>query len=866
MKDAGRHRRPNPQGGQPGRHAGARGLAVAGGRDGGGGLDRRVQRAEAARRVLGQRDGADRAVGTETHPVEAAIARAEPHTGRRLRDATLDRHRGGGLKRQQIDEVDPRHRVAVVRSREREHWIAIADRGGNSAVRASRQGQAHPVLTNRHWPHPRDLGERIPRMVEGDVEQGGGVQDRLAPDPVVADRRVVGREMTRGRLGGVDLERPMWLAGERLVGQVEQPDRIAEPRSPALRPSVTAGEIGHGERIPVGVALATLGDLRQRRAGLLQGPDGHGGADRVVRPAQGQRAGQIGERHRPPGQPVGEIPGTVRQQRGGFRRQQQRHRTVGIDRRRRGRPLGQDRVGVGASEAEGADTGAADMTGPARPRRGPLRHRQGLAGQIDAGIERRESGERRQRLGLEGGDHLGEADDPRRLGAVTERRLGRAESDRRQRGIATGEGTGQPGDLHRVAKRRAGAVRLDQVDGIGVQPGAVQRAPDDRRLGHAVRGGDAVAAAVLVGGGRQHDGVDPVTVGPRPLQRLEHGGDDRLADHDAVSPRVEGGAASVGREHAGAAHQRQSLGIEEQADAADQRHLAVAARQPLDGEVESDQRGRAGGIDRQRRAAEIQVIGDPRGEQRRQVAGHAPGIAGAAIGRDEPLVARRRGADIHPDPGAGDAIRRIAGVLQRQMGPFQEQPLLRVHGAGLAWRQAEQGGVEPLDPLQEPAQRRFVRPRQQRADQTAAVRRQRADEGPPLGQRPLERRQRRRRTERAGQADHRHRIAGRGRRAGHRRIRSRNRRDQRSHVARQGARARMGERGLDPEIEPVGLVDRLDHAHRQERPEAEIGETARRFLAVDPLTQDAADHLVDAELLDIGAGGAIGRRRSRRAV
>ena len=66
--------------------------------------------------------------------------------------------------------------------------------------------------------------------------------------------------------------------------------------------------------------------------------------------------------------------------------------------------------------------------------------------------------------------------------------------------------------LDLVTERGARTVRLDRVDLGGGQSGVGQRLPDHPLLCGAVRGGQAVAGAVLVDGGAAQQGEDRVTV------------------------------------------------------------------------------------------------------------------------------------------------------------------------------------------------------------------------------------------------------------------------------------------------------------------------------------------------------------------
>jgi hypothetical protein len=62
----------------------------------------------------------------------------------------------------------------------------------------------------------------------------------------------------------------------------------------------------------------------------------------------------------------------------------------------------------------------------------------------------------------------------------------------------------------------------------------------------------------------------------------------------------------------------------------------------------------------------------------------------------------RARADENPRPASTDPIRN-ACILDRLEGDFEEDTLLRVHGAGFDRQDAEGGTIKSLDSLEEPA-------------------------------------------------------------------------------------------------------------------------------------------------------------------
>ncbi len=79
----------------------------------------------------------------------------------------------------------------------------------------------------------------------------------------------------------------------------------------------------------------------------------------------------------------------------------------------------------------------------------------------------------------------------------------------------------------------------------------------------------------------------------------------------------------------------------------------------------------------------------------------APHVGGAAAEHGGVVLA----VGAHEDTGGAgaQALRVDAGPLQGLPGGFEEQPLLRVHGQGLARRDAEEGGVEESGAVEEAA-------------------------------------------------------------------------------------------------------------------------------------------------------------------
>ncbi|BCM72770.1 hypothetical protein EASAB2608_08104 [Streptomyces sp. EAS-AB2608] len=244
---------------------------------------------------------------------------------------------------------------------------------------------------------------------------------------------------------------------------------------------------------------------------------------------------------------------------------------------------------------------------------------------------------------------------------------------------------------------------LDGVDVGRGESGGGQRGADDPLLGGAVGGGQAVGGAVGVDGGAADQGEHPVAVAARVGEALddEHAG--ALAPAGAVGRGGEGLAAAVGGQPALPGEVDEGVRRRHDGDTADQREVALALPQRLGRQVQRDQRGGAGGVDGDGRALQAEGVGDPAGDDAAEAA--VAEVGGEVLGDLGEPAAVVVVHDAREDAGAGAAqpVRVDGGALQRLPGHLQQQPLLRVHGGGLAGADAEEGGVELGGVVQEGA-------------------------------------------------------------------------------------------------------------------------------------------------------------------
>ena len=87
---------------------------------------------------------------------------------------------------------------------------------------------------------------------------------------------------------------------------------------------------------------------------------------------------------------------------------------------------------------------------------------------------------------------------------------------------------------------------LNEIDVAGLKSGVGQRLADDCHLGGSVRRGQAVAAAVLVGGCAADHGQDAVAIGAGVGEALQHDDATTFTADKTIRGCVEGLAPTVG--------------------------------------------------------------------------------------------------------------------------------------------------------------------------------------------------------------------------------------------------------------------------------------------------------------------------------
>ncbi len=527
---------------------------------------------------------------------------------------------------------------------------------------------------DRGHPPARDLRHEAPAEPgEGervlDVDRAGDRGRRDLADRMAEDGR--GRHAPRAEeLGEGPLERDERGLGDRGVLEAldlgeRPPDQRAEGRQgseefaphPGIRGALAGEEEGdaggHGRiglagggRIPLEGAERNCGFGAVRgdeREAMLEG---HAPGVRRVADVGEPRPGV---RLEPPGEVRGEL---AKGARGPRRDREHVERPLGGRGGERGAGrLLEDDVCVRPPEPERADARAPGAV-RARPRDRPPRHDRRHGREVEVRVRRLEVEVRREHAVLEREDDLGHA---RRAGGrleVAEVGLGRAEDERPGRVARRPEDPGERADLDRVAERGPGPVRLDVVEVGGLEPRVGERRADDRLLRGAAGRGEAARAAVLVDRRAPDDRAHEVAALLRLGEAFEDDEAAALAADHPVGPRVEGPAASGGREHPGLGVGDRRVGGEDEVDPAGEREVALAAAERLAGEVEGDEARRAGRLDDERRADEAEDVGDPRGHDRVVAPGRGIGVEQAAVPRhrQEPRIVGLREADVDAGP------------------------------------------------------------------------------------------------------------------------------------------------------------------------------------------------------------------------
>jgi hypothetical protein len=175
-----------------------------------------------------------------------------------------------------------------------------------------------------------------------------------------------------------------------------------------------------------------------------------------------------------------------------------------------------------------------------------------------------------------------------------------------ERGIAVGQR--QPSHFDGVAEQRAGSVGLDIRDRPRIDARGLQTAADRLGLGLRIGGGEPDRAAAGAETGPLDHSVDAIAAAKRLGQWAQHDHAGAFAKHRAVGVGAEGLAGATGREDAETAERRKPIGIENQVDAAGNRHLTLAGFERVAREMDGGAGRGAGGIHRQTGTVEAEQL------------------------------------------------------------------------------------------------------------------------------------------------------------------------------------------------------------------------------------------------------------------
>ncbi len=274
-----------------------------------------------------------------------------------------------------------------------------------------------------------------------------------------------------------------------------------------------------------------------------------------------------------------------------------------------------------------------------------------------------------------------------------------------------GEDAGQGAALGGVPGLGAGAV-ADHVVHVGrVHSGAGIGVGQKRGVGVAVGRVQARGAAVGVGDRAAQYRVDAVVVALGLFGAAQHQRHDPLGAHVALAVLVEGAAHPVGGEYPGVVEGGGGAGVEQDVGADDDGGVDLCRLHRLAGQVQRGARRRAGGVDRQGGAAQVQGVGDAVGQDRRRCPRHGVHVDPAPRGEVQGGLVEGGGPDPHAHPRrSGQCGRGQARVRQGLDDDLHDHALLGVHLCGLSGGNAEVGVVEGVDVVDHAGDPRLVGP------------------------------------------------------------------------------------------------------------------------------------------------------------
>src|SRR6266851_5420013 len=275
-------------------------------------------------------------------------------------------------------------------------------------------------------------------------------------------------------------------------------------------------------------------------------------------------------------------------------------------------------------------------------------------------------------------------------------------------GCAGAKCLSERGELDGVPQGRGGAVCLDIANGFGMDAGGLLRQRDDAGLAlHTGRRIPDLCHAVVVDGKPSNHGVDLVSVPHCVVETLQEHDRHPAPEDRALRVGVKGAAMAVWRSHApflieGAAPLRKR-----DRGAARKRHVTLIRQEGLASLTDGNQRRRTSRLHREARSAQIQFVGDPRGQEVAAIPHHLgiiPNLisAGELLDKARPSAETRQeirlhaATGIHPDR-TWIHERIVTGVFKCLPAALEEESMLRVHEFRLTRVDAKEFSVEQID-------------------------------------------------------------------------------------------------------------------------------------------------------------------------
>ena len=264
-----------------------------------------------------------------------------------------------------------------------------------------------------------------------------------------------------------------------------------------------------------------------------------------------------------------------------------------------------------------------------------------------------------------------------------------------------------------VTEHGAGAVGFDQLDRADGKSGHVVGVFQRAQLAGRAGRGQAFALAVARAADAADDRVNAIAVLLREVEAFEDQRADAFADADAVGRLVKRTRHALRTERLGFGKTEESVRIHQGVGRANDRGGRLTAGDFAHADVDRGQCGRAGCVDGEIRAAEVQAVRDAPGHHVRQHAGervfrpfrqllqnifrhalHKQGQTGAET-ITQPEVAHAAGEAV--DAGGVFAVKflvRVSGVGEGAGGGFEGKELDRVDRLQTVRRNAEFHGIK----------------------------------------------------------------------------------------------------------------------------------------------------------------------------